>query len=194
MWDAASAWFDEQCHVCAQDSNPQNTGPLAAERTNLTTQPRGQPQWCRNFNLKKALCSHGLPLTTSACVSSISCSQRYAHRDPFCFKCNRPVLCLSQETDFISSLLISGTLSAQLSFPLHISAFTLILLHPELFSCAPYNHHRGFCYSLSFIMDSKTPLYRQKHCLQEDCYQLDLKLALIFWRNASKKRKFSLCR
>ena len=21
MWDAASGWFDEQCHVCAQDSN-----------------------------------------------------------------------------------------------------------------------------------------------------------------------------
>ena len=43
MWDAASAWFDEQCHVCAQDSNQRNTGPPAAERANLTTRPRGQP-------------------------------------------------------------------------------------------------------------------------------------------------------
>ena len=28
MWDAASAWFDEWCHVCTQDSNQQNPGPL----------------------------------------------------------------------------------------------------------------------------------------------------------------------
>uniref|UniRef100_A0A9L0TKQ2 Inosine triphosphate pyrophosphatase n=1 Tax=Equus caballus TaxID=9796 RepID=A0A9L0TKQ2_HORSE len=44
MWDAASAWSDEQCHVRAQDSNRRNTGPPAAERANLTTRPRGQPQ------------------------------------------------------------------------------------------------------------------------------------------------------
>uniref|UniRef100_A0A3Q2GTD1 15-oxoprostaglandin 13-reductase n=1 Tax=Equus caballus TaxID=9796 RepID=A0A3Q2GTD1_HORSE len=31
MWDVASAWLDEQCHVCAQDSNQRNTGPPAAE-------------------------------------------------------------------------------------------------------------------------------------------------------------------
>ena len=43
MWDAASAWFDEQCHVHAQDSNQWNTGPPAAERVNLTTRPRRQP-------------------------------------------------------------------------------------------------------------------------------------------------------
>ena len=43
MWDAASAWFDEQCHVRAQDSNQRNTGPPAAERVNLTARPRGQP-------------------------------------------------------------------------------------------------------------------------------------------------------
>ena len=43
MWDAASAWSDEQCHVRAQDSNRRNTGPPAAERANLTTRPRGQP-------------------------------------------------------------------------------------------------------------------------------------------------------
>ena len=44
MWDAASAWLDEQCHVRAQDSNQRNTGPPASERANLTTRPRGQPQ------------------------------------------------------------------------------------------------------------------------------------------------------
>ena len=44
VWDAASAWFDEQCHVRAQDSNQRNTGPPAAERTNLTTRPWGQPR------------------------------------------------------------------------------------------------------------------------------------------------------
>uniref|UniRef100_A0A9L0ITK3 Dolichyl-diphosphooligosaccharide--protein glycosyltransferase subunit 1 n=1 Tax=Equus asinus TaxID=9793 RepID=A0A9L0ITK3_EQUAS len=43
-WDAASAWFDEQCHVRAQDSNQRNTGPPAAEPANLSTRPRGQPQ------------------------------------------------------------------------------------------------------------------------------------------------------
>ncbi|XP_070418028.1 zinc finger protein 385C isoform X5 [Equus przewalskii] len=43
MWDAASAWFDEQCHVRTQDSNQRNTGPSAAESANLTIRPRGQP-------------------------------------------------------------------------------------------------------------------------------------------------------
>ena len=43
MWDAASAWFDEQCHVHAQDWNQRNTGPPAAERANLTIRPWGQP-------------------------------------------------------------------------------------------------------------------------------------------------------
>ena len=43
MWDAASAWSDEQCHVRTQDSNRRNTGPPAAECANLTTRPRGQP-------------------------------------------------------------------------------------------------------------------------------------------------------
>uniref|UniRef100_A0A9L0RV85 Phospholysine phosphohistidine inorganic pyrophosphate phosphatase n=1 Tax=Equus caballus TaxID=9796 RepID=A0A9L0RV85_HORSE len=47
MWEAASAWFDEQCHVRAQDPNQRNTGPPAAERGNLTAQPRGQP--CSSF-------------------------------------------------------------------------------------------------------------------------------------------------
>src|SRR3712207_8045627 len=53
MWDAASVWFDEQCHVRAQDSNQQNTGPPAAERANLTTQPRGQPPTAKYFNSQK---------------------------------------------------------------------------------------------------------------------------------------------
>ena len=44
MWDAASAWSDEQCHVRAQDLNQRNTGPPAAERVNLTTRPQGQPR------------------------------------------------------------------------------------------------------------------------------------------------------
>ena len=43
MWDAASAWFDEQCHVHAQDSDQGNTGLPAAEHANLTTRPRCQP-------------------------------------------------------------------------------------------------------------------------------------------------------
>ena len=42
IWDAASAWFDEQCHVRAQDLNQWNTGPPASEHVNLTTRPRGQ--------------------------------------------------------------------------------------------------------------------------------------------------------
>ena len=44
MWDTASAWFDEQCHVRAQDLNQRNPGPPAVECANLTTRPQGQPQ------------------------------------------------------------------------------------------------------------------------------------------------------
>ena len=44
MWDAASAWFDEQCHLRAQDSNQRNTVPPAAECVNSTTQPWGLPR------------------------------------------------------------------------------------------------------------------------------------------------------
>ena len=49
MWDAASTWSDEQCHVRAQDPNPK---PWAAEEehVNITTQPRGQPPHCCYFN------------------------------------------------------------------------------------------------------------------------------------------------
>ena len=39
MWDTTSAWPD----VSTQDSNQRNTGPTAAEHTNLTTRPQGQP-------------------------------------------------------------------------------------------------------------------------------------------------------
>ena len=28
MWDAASAWLDERCHVCSQDPNWRNPGLL----------------------------------------------------------------------------------------------------------------------------------------------------------------------
>ena len=45
LWDAASTWADERCHVCAQDANP---GPPAAERKNLTTQPRSRPLYIFN--------------------------------------------------------------------------------------------------------------------------------------------------
>ena len=44
MWDSASPWPDERCHVCAQDLNQRNPGlPAEAEHTNLTTQPQGRP-------------------------------------------------------------------------------------------------------------------------------------------------------
>ena len=43
MWDAASAWCDEQGHVHDQDSNQRNTGPPAVECASSTTRPRGQP-------------------------------------------------------------------------------------------------------------------------------------------------------
>ena len=52
LWDAASAWLDEQCHVRTQDLNQQNTGPPAAELANLTTWPWGQPQGNLNLYLK----------------------------------------------------------------------------------------------------------------------------------------------
>ena len=51
MWDAASVWFDEQCHDRAQDLNWWNTGPPATEHVNLTTRPQGQPQLKVFFNL-----------------------------------------------------------------------------------------------------------------------------------------------
>ena len=40
MWDAASAWPDECCHVPAQDSNGRNPGLL---KQSVRTWPRGQP-------------------------------------------------------------------------------------------------------------------------------------------------------
>ena len=42
VWDAASAWPDERCHVRAQDPNWQNRA-TKAECRNLTTQPRAGP-------------------------------------------------------------------------------------------------------------------------------------------------------
>ena len=57
MWDAASAWLDEQCHVRAQDSNQRNTGLPAAEHMNLTTQPRGQPLLVVCLEVSRALLS-----------------------------------------------------------------------------------------------------------------------------------------
>ena len=54
MWDAASVWLDEQCHVHAQDSNPQSPGPPAAECANSTTQPRGRPPRVWTFILRAA--------------------------------------------------------------------------------------------------------------------------------------------
>ena len=57
MWDAASAWFDEECHVRAQDSNQRNTGLPAAECANLTTRPRGQPLPISTFDLSPQISS-----------------------------------------------------------------------------------------------------------------------------------------
>ena len=60
MWDAASVWFDEQCHVHTQDSIQWNTGPPAAEHVNLTTRPRGQPQVFIFLNTKFSIPVLGL--------------------------------------------------------------------------------------------------------------------------------------
>ena len=57
MWDATSAWFDEQCHVRAQDPNQRNTGPPAAERANLTTRPRGQAPLLSKY-IQDIFCDH----------------------------------------------------------------------------------------------------------------------------------------
>ena len=69
----ASAWSDEQCHVHAQDSNQRNTGPSAAERANLTTQPRGQPlqmvifinlvQFLQLLSMYEITCPHHVAIT-----------------------------------------------------------------------------------------------------------------------------------
>ena len=64
MWDTASAWLDERCHVRAQDSNQRNTGPPAAERANLTTRPRGQP-----LRLPFILCPSEPQSQESTCTS-----------------------------------------------------------------------------------------------------------------------------
>ena len=44
MWDAASAWPDERCNVCAQDPNLWFPWDANAECTNLTTWPQRQPK------------------------------------------------------------------------------------------------------------------------------------------------------
>ena len=43
MWDAVSAWLDEQCHVRAQDSELVKPWAAEAEHTNPTIQPWGRP-------------------------------------------------------------------------------------------------------------------------------------------------------
>src|SRR3712207_7034367 len=57
MWDAASAWFGEQCHVRAQDSNQRNTGPPAAERSEEHTSELQSRQYlvCRLLLEKKKI-------------------------------------------------------------------------------------------------------------------------------------------
>ena len=55
MWDAALAWPDEQCDVCAQDLNQRNPGPPAVERVNLTTRPWGQPPKIKSLKKKNDL-------------------------------------------------------------------------------------------------------------------------------------------
>ena len=45
MWDTASAWPDEWCHVRTQDPNQRNSGPQkrVCELNYLTTWPLNQP-------------------------------------------------------------------------------------------------------------------------------------------------------
>src|SRR3712207_1760041 len=50
MWDAASAWFDEQCHVRAQDSNQRNIGPACSGARELNHSAMG-PAPQVSFNL-----------------------------------------------------------------------------------------------------------------------------------------------
>ena len=47
IWDATSAWLDEQCHVCTQDSNPQNPGLLkrSPHTYHLATGPTPSPHF-----------------------------------------------------------------------------------------------------------------------------------------------------
>ena len=59
MWEAASAWPDEQCHVRAQDPNGQNPGP-PKRSMNLTTWPWGWIPltiWKENKQRNKGLSS-----------------------------------------------------------------------------------------------------------------------------------------
>ena len=44
MWDAATAWLDEQCVGPQLGSEPVNPGMPEVECANLTTMPLGQPQ------------------------------------------------------------------------------------------------------------------------------------------------------
>ena len=87
MRDTASAWFDEQCHVRAQDSKQRNTGPPAAECANLTTRPRGRPlifglNFLKNANPPSFTCSAKEYLLMAYCVSGSSAQVRkcpYSH-------------------------------------------------------------------------------------------------------------------
>ena len=43
MWDAASAWPDEQCVDPHSGSEPAKAWAMGVEHVNLTPQPQGQP-------------------------------------------------------------------------------------------------------------------------------------------------------
>ena len=70
MWDAASVWFDEQCHVCAQNLNQWNTGPPAAEHMKLTTRPWGQPLKLLLFKVSNVV---PLPFNCKISTKTVPC-------------------------------------------------------------------------------------------------------------------------
>ena len=83
MWDGASAWFDEQCYVRSQDSNQRNTGPPTAERTDLTTRPRGQPCTMPFLRMSKQLGevrSLGGTVRSSIHIQPCLPQSQYAHQ------------------------------------------------------------------------------------------------------------------
>ena len=114
MWDTASAWFDEQCHVRGQDSNQWNTGPPAVEHKNLTTRPRGQPCECIILKLqflKLHFSSNGL---SSERPFSVSLPE-YPHRSTSANLCLFTLLYFLHSICEIMYVLIYLLLSVSLS-------------------------------------------------------------------------------
>ena len=85
MWEATSAWLDEQCRVHARDANRQN--PLAAksEHVNLSTRPWGRPLLHAFFMADSKICLCSWCFAVSLLISKHRLLFIFPFSDTVCF-------------------------------------------------------------------------------------------------------------